>query len=83
MGYEGVDCKWVTHLTDNPDVPVFQVFGKPVVTYCEFTLRNQPKNLATAKQVSIDTAMQYCEVRMGGLAILPNRAAHSIGFATW
>jgi len=63
--------KWVTHLTDNPGV--FQVFGKPMVTYCEFTLQNQPKNLATAKQVSIDTAMQYCEVRMGGLAILPNR----------
>jgi hypothetical protein len=32
-------------------------------------LQNQPKNLATAKQVSIDTAMQYCEVKMGGLAI--------------
>jgi len=61
----------VTHLTDNPEV--FQVFGKPVVMYCEFTLQNQPKNLATAKQVPIDTAMRYCEVRMGGLVILPNR----------
>ena len=72
--WHGTVCrvhKWVTYLTDN--LGVFQVFGKPGVTYpnlCESTLQNQPKNLAIAKQVSIDTAMQYCEVRMGGLTIL-------------
>ena len=93
--WRGTVCrvhKWVTYLTDN--LGVFQVFGKPGVTYpnlCESTLQNQPKYLAIAKQVSIDTAMQYCEVRMGGLTILhhlssvesvDNAAVHRIGFAT-
>ena len=36
-----------------------------VASDCHGYLQDQPENLATAKQVSIDTAMQYCEVRVG------------------
>jgi len=62
--------KWVTHLTDNRGIPGFwKARGYVLRVHSP----KQPKNLATAKQVPIDTAMQYCEVRMGGLAILPNR----------
>ena len=34
---------------------------------CGFTRQKQPKNLATAVQVSIDTAVQHCEVRISVL----------------
>jgi len=35
-------------------------------TRARVCLQNQMKNLATAVQVSIDTAVQHCEVKFGG-----------------